>query len=46
MDEKKQIQAELSEEEKRVDAMMEVERRRALETVEQIDELRRKQRIG
>uniref|UniRef100_A0A8C2XI29 Cilia- and flagella-associated protein 45 n=1 Tax=Cyclopterus lumpus TaxID=8103 RepID=A0A8C2XI29_CYCLU len=32
MDEKKQIQAELSEEEKRLDAMMEVERRRALET--------------
>ncbi|XP_034404294.1 cilia- and flagella-associated protein 45 [Cyclopterus lumpus] len=46
MDEKKQIQAELSEEEKRLDAMMEVERRRALETVEQIDELHKQQRIG
>ncbi|XP_034723294.1 cilia- and flagella-associated protein 45 [Etheostoma cragini] len=44
--EKKQIQAELSEEEKRLDAMMEVERRKALETMEQIDELRKQQRIG
>ncbi|TDH15085.1 hypothetical protein EPR50_G00027540 [Perca flavescens] len=44
--EKKQIQAELSEEEKRLDTMMEVERRKALETVEQIDELRKQQRIG
>ncbi|XP_037631053.1 cilia- and flagella-associated protein 45 [Sebastes umbrosus] len=43
--EKKQIQAELSEEEKRLDAGMEVERRKALETVEQIDELRKQQRI-
>lgn len=43
--EKKQIQAEMSEEEKRLDAMMEVERRKALETVEQIDELRKHQRI-
>ncbi|XP_068441678.1 cilia- and flagella-associated protein 45 isoform X1 [Clinocottus analis] len=46
IDEKKQIQAEMSEEEKRLDAMMEVERRKALETVEQIDELRKQQRIG
>ncbi|XP_044209892.1 cilia- and flagella-associated protein 45 [Thunnus albacares] len=44
--EKKQIQTELTEEEKRLDAMMEVERRRALETVEQIDELRKQQRIS
>ncbi|XP_032365282.1 cilia- and flagella-associated protein 45 [Etheostoma spectabile] len=44
--EKKQIQAELSEEEKRLDTMMEVERRKALETMEQIDELRKQQRIG
>lgn len=43
--EKKQIQAELSEEEKRLDAGMEVERRKALETVQQIDELRKQQRI-
>ncbi|XP_026225306.1 cilia- and flagella-associated protein 45 isoform X3 [Anabas testudineus] len=44
--EKKQIQVELLEEEKRLDAMMEVERRKALETVEQIDELRKQQRIS
>lgn len=43
--EKIQIQVELSEEEKRLDAMMEVDRRKALETVEQIDELRKHQRI-
>lgn len=43
--EKKQIRTELLEEEKRLDAMMEVERLKALETVEQIDELRREQRI-
>ena len=43
--EKKQIRTELTEEEKRLDAMMEVERRRALETVDQIDELRKQQRI-
>lgn len=43
--EKKQIQTELTEEEKRLDAMMEVERRRALETVDKIDELRKQQRI-
>ncbi|XP_054472448.1 cilia- and flagella-associated protein 45 [Anoplopoma fimbria] len=46
IDEKKQIQAELSEEEKRLDAMMEVERRKALETGEQIDEERKQKRIG
>ncbi|XP_035536475.1 cilia- and flagella-associated protein 45 [Morone saxatilis] len=44
--EKKQIHVELSEEEKRLDAMMEVERRKALETVEKIDELRKHQRIS
>ncbi|KAI3354425.1 hypothetical protein L3Q82_018952, partial [Scortum barcoo] len=44
--EKKQILVELSEEEKRLDAMMEVERRKALETMEQIDELRKNQRIN
>ncbi|XP_062283139.1 cilia- and flagella-associated protein 45-like [Scomber scombrus] len=43
--EKKQMQAELTEEEKRLDDMMEVERRRALEIVNQIDELRKEQRI-
>lgn len=43
--EKKRIQLEMSEEEKRLDAMMEVERRKALDTVEQIDELRKVQRI-
>ncbi|XP_034461387.1 cilia- and flagella-associated protein 45 [Hippoglossus hippoglossus] len=44
--EKKLIQAEMSEEEKRLDVMMEVERRRALETVEQIEELHKQQRIS
>lgn len=44
--EKTQIQTELSEEEKRLDAMMETERRKALETVEKIDELRKKQRVS
>ncbi|XP_039986506.1 cilia- and flagella-associated protein 45 isoform X2 [Xiphias gladius] len=44
--EKKQIQVELSEEEKRLDAMMEVARRKTLETVEQIEELRKQQRIS
>uniref|UniRef100_A0A3Q3J8C3 Cilia- and flagella-associated protein 45 n=1 Tax=Monopterus albus TaxID=43700 RepID=A0A3Q3J8C3_MONAL len=43
--EKKQIQMEMLEEEKRLDAMMEVERRKALETVEQIAELHKQQRI-
>ncbi|XP_076591735.1 cilia- and flagella-associated protein 45 [Chaetodon auriga] len=43
--EKKQIQGELLDEEKRLDDMMEVERRKALETEEQIDELRKDQRI-
>lgn len=43
--ERKLIQLEMSEEEKRLDAMMEVERRKALDTVEQIDELRKQQRI-
>ncbi|XP_062275902.1 cilia- and flagella-associated protein 45-like [Scomber scombrus] len=44
--EKKQIRTELTEEEKRLDAMMEVERRRALETVDQIDDLRKQRRIS
>lgn len=43
--EKKQIQGELAEEEKRLDAMMEAERHKALETERQIDELRKQQRI-
>ncbi len=43
--EKKQNRAEWQEEEKRLDAMMEVERRRALETQEQIEQLRKEQRI-
>ncbi|KAM8767905.1 cilia- and flagella-associated protein 45 [Acanthopagrus schlegelii] len=43
--EKKQIQAELLEEEKRLDVMMEVERRKALETEEEIEELRKNQMI-
>ncbi|XP_041796665.1 cilia- and flagella-associated protein 45 [Chelmon rostratus] len=43
--EKKQIQTELSEEEKRLDAMMEAERCKALETEEQIDGLRKHERI-
>ncbi|XP_040023081.2 cilia- and flagella-associated protein 45 isoform X2 [Gasterosteus aculeatus] len=46
VDEKKRITTELSEEDKRLDAMMEEERLKALATVEQIDELRRQQRIG
>ncbi|XP_020500253.1 cilia- and flagella-associated protein 45 isoform X2 [Labrus bergylta] len=44
--EKKQIQAELSEEEKRLDDMMEVDRRKALATMEQIDELVKDQRMN
>nr|XP_046246313.1 cilia- and flagella-associated protein 45 [Scatophagus argus] len=44
--EKKQIQTELLDEEKRLDAMMEVERRKALESEEQIDDLRKHQRIS
>lgn len=43
--EKKQIQVELAEEERRLDAMMEVECCKALETDKQIDELRKQQRI-
>ncbi|MCI4379029.1 hypothetical protein PGIGA_G00223090 [Pangasianodon gigas] len=43
--EKKQILSELQEEERRLDAMMELDRRRALEVQEQIDELRKNQRI-
>ncbi|CAB1348013.1 unnamed protein product [Coregonus sp. 'balchen'] len=43
--ERQQILAELQEEERRLDAMMEVDRRRALEAQEQVDELRKHQRI-
>ncbi|RXN05327.1 cilia- and flagella-associated 45 [Labeo rohita] len=43
--EKKLTRTEWLEEEKRLDAMMEVERRRALETQEQIEQLRKQQRI-
>ncbi|CAJ1065777.1 cilia- and flagella-associated protein 45 isoform X3 [Xyrichtys novacula] len=44
--ERKQIQTELSEEEKRLDNMMEEERLRALETMEQSDELRKRRRMS
>lgn len=43
--ERKQIQVEVSEEEKRLDAMMEVERHKAVEAEKEIDELRKQQRI-
>ncbi|XP_038141761.1 cilia- and flagella-associated protein 45 [Cyprinodon tularosa] len=43
--EKKVIRAEQSEEEKRLDNMMEMERRKALEIIKKIDELRREQKI-
>ncbi|KAM4742714.1 cilia- and flagella-associated protein 45 [Anableps anableps] len=43
--EKKEIQAQLKEEEKRLDTMMEMERRKVLETLDQFDEMRRQQRI-
>ncbi|KAL7870424.1 hypothetical protein SRHO_G00079210 [Serrasalmus rhombeus] len=43
--ERKQVLKELQEEERRLDAMMEVDRRRALELQEQIDQLRKQQRI-
>ncbi|XP_031646857.1 cilia- and flagella-associated protein 45 isoform X1 [Oncorhynchus kisutch] len=43
--ERQQILAELQDEERRLDAMMEVDHRRALEALEQIDELRKHQRI-
>lgn len=39
------MQAELREEEKRLDALMEAERRRALETLKKTDELCREQRM-
>lgn len=42
--EKKQMQAELTEEEKRLDAMMEAERRRAVETDRKTEELCKEQR--
>ncbi|KAG2469914.1 CFA45 protein, partial [Polypterus senegalus] len=43
--EKQQILNELQEEERRLDAMMEVERRKAIERQEQIEALRKEQRI-
>ncbi|XP_076850628.1 cilia- and flagella-associated protein 45 [Brachyhypopomus gauderio] len=43
--EKKQIQCELEEEEQRLDAMMELERRRSLEAQEKLEQLRKKQRL-
>lgn len=43
--EKQQNVSQWVEEEKRLDAMMEVERLRALETQEEIEDLRRQQRI-
>lgn len=43
--EKQQIEAELAEEEKRLDSMMEVERHMALEAEKEIDDLRKQQRI-
>ncbi|XP_066541257.1 cilia- and flagella-associated protein 45 [Hoplias malabaricus] len=43
--ERQQILKELQEEERRLDAMMEVDRRRALEIQEQIDQLHKQQRI-
>lgn len=43
--EKMQIQVELLEEEKRLDAIMEVERHKAMEAEKEIDELRKQQRI-
>lgn len=43
--ERKQILGELQEEERRLDAMMELDRRRALEAQEQIDEIRKQQMI-
>lgn len=43
--ERKQILEELQEEERRLDAIMELDRRRAVEAQEQIDELRKQQRI-
>ncbi|ROJ29137.1 Cilia- and flagella-associated protein 45 [Anabarilius grahami] len=45
LEEKKQNRTKWLEEEKRLDAMMEVERRRALETQEQIEQLRKQQMI-
>lgn len=43
--EKKQIEVELAVEDKRLDTMMEVERRKALEMTDKIDEQRKEQRV-
>lgn len=43
--EKMQIQKEWAEEERRLDSMMEVDRRKALETLDKIEGLRRQQRV-
>lgn len=43
--EKQQVEAEMAEEDKRLDSMMEAERNMALEAEKEIDELRKRQRI-
>uniref|UniRef100_A0A8C7XKW1 Cilia- and flagella-associated protein 45 n=1 Tax=Oryzias sinensis TaxID=183150 RepID=A0A8C7XKW1_9TELE len=45
IEEKEQIKVELAEEEKRLDTLMEKERRRALESLEKMEELRKQQLI-
>lgn len=44
LEEKKQIQAEMEEEERRLDAAMEAKRQKGLETERKIDELRKQHR--
>lgn len=44
LEEKKQIQVEMEEEERRLDAVMEAERQKGLETERKIDELRKQHR--
>lgn len=45
LEEKKQIQAEMEEEERRLNAMIEAERHKGLETERKIDELRKQRRV-
>lgn len=45
IEEKKQIKAELAEEEKRLDTMMEEERRKVVESLEKSNELRKQRQI-
>lgn len=45
IEEKEQIKVELAEEEKRLDSLMEKERRKALESLEKMEELRKQQLI-